>query len=209
MKSIFSFNLTQQQYMRLAKGSPLLPFFVFIPLALSQLGLALWHFKISFLLTLGSFGIGFFSWGVQEYFLHRFPFHWHTHNGFLKFITSGFHSLHHQIPQSKEYIVTPIYFAVLSFIVVECLFYGVSNNLAVTHALGAGWAVGYLYYEWVHFLCHHKTLNTKYYQRLKEAHLQHHFKTPKKIFGVSYPFWDYVFGTYDKPTTSLHQNQSQ
>lgn len=195
--------------MRLAKGSYLLPFYFFTPLALTQIAISVFFYPTPILKALLLIGLGIIFWGLQEYMLHRFPFHSNFKHGLVKFATSGFHNLHHQVPQSKEYIVSPIYFSLMGQFLTELFFYAVTNDLASMHLLGAGLAVGYMYYEWVHYLCHHKAVKSKYYQRLKEAHLNHHFKTPKKIFGVSYPFWDYVFGTHVKPTTSLHQNQSQ
>lgn len=209
MKKIFDIHLTQQDYMNIAKGNYRLPFLVFTPLALLQTIYALHTFELKSLWIVLWFVVGFFTWGWIEYALHRFSFHWHVNHGLLKFITSGFHQLHHQVPQSQEFIVSPIYFGLLGQSIWQCAIYLISKDLALTLIMGSGIAVGYVYYEWVHFLCHHKTLKTKYYQRIKAAHLQHHFKTPKKNFGVSYPFWDYLFGTYVTPSTSLPQNLSQ
>ena len=206
---IFDLQISQQQYMRLAKGNWRLPFWIFTPLAIGQIGMALFAYQTPVLIALALVVLGFLFWGVQEYALHRFPFHWNFKHGLIKFFTSGFHSLHHQVPQNKEYIVAPIYLALWGQLLTELFFYVITRDVASTHLLGGGLAVGYMYYEWVHYLCHHKAVKSRYYQRLKDAHLHHHFKTPKKIFGVSYPFWDYVFGTYVKPTTSLHQNPSQ
>lgn len=145
MKNILDFNLTQQQYMRLAKGSYLLPFYIFTPLALIQIVIGVFAYHIPLTTALALLGLGFLFWGVQEYVLHRFPFHSNFKHGLIKFVTSGFHNLHHQIPQSKEYIVTPFYFALLSQLVSELFFYVVTGNLASMCILGAGLAIGYMY----------------------------------------------------------------
>lgn len=34
-----------------------------------------------------------------------------------------------------------------------------------------------------------------YYAKLKKYHLEHHFADYNNGFGVTSPFWDYVFGT--------------
>lgn len=209
MKSIFDFNLTQEQYMKLAKGNPRLPLYVFLPMAILHIAYATTHSSLPLQHVILYIVIGFFIWGFVEYFLHRFPFHYSTQVGLIKFFTSGFHNLHHQVPQSKEYIVAPIYLALWGQLIIELLLYTLTQNISTTLLLGSGVALGYIYYEWIHYLCHHKALKTKYFQRIKESHLQHHFKTPKKNFGVSYPFWDYVFRTHVKPVTTLHQNPTQ
>jgi sterol desaturase/sphingolipid hydroxylase (fatty acid hydroxylase superfamily) len=50
-------------------------------------------------------------------------------------------------------------------------------------------------YDMLHFYVHHAEPGTKYGQFLKRAHLLHHFQNPRLGFGVSAPWWDYIFKT--------------
>lgn len=45
-----------------------------------------------------------------------------------------------------------------------------------------------------------------YYKELKKYHLQHHFADSQNGFGVTSRFWDRVFGTELKTSTSKGTN---
>jgi sterol desaturase/sphingolipid hydroxylase (fatty acid hydroxylase superfamily) len=42
---------------------------------------------------------------------------------------------------------------------------------------------------------HHHRPRTRLGKLVRELHMRHHFQDDTKGFGVSAPFWDYVFGT--------------
>jgi len=46
-----------------------------------------------------------------------------------------------------------------------------------------------------HYSIHHFDLRSNYLKMLRKNHMQHHWKTPDKRFGVTNIFWDLVFGT--------------
>ena len=58
-----------------------------------------------------------------------------------------------------------------------------------------GFIIGYLGYDMVHYYTHHAKPTTRLGQTLRRLHLLHHFRDPTRAFGVSAPYWDYVFGT--------------
>jgi len=57
---------------------------------------------------------------------------------------------------------------------------------------------GYLLYDMTHFHVHHHKARTRLERKLRELHMRHHFQDHTRGFGVSAPFWDYVFGTAPK-----------
>jgi dihydroceramide fatty acyl 2-hydroxylase len=59
----------------------------------------------------------------------------------------------------------------------------------------AGFYVGYLSYDMVHFALHHHRPKSRLGKRLRELHMRHHFEDDTRGFGVSAPYWDVVFGT--------------
>jgi dihydroceramide fatty acyl 2-hydroxylase len=60
----------------------------------------------------------------------------------------------------------------------------------------AGFFVGYLLYDMVHFALHHSRPKSRLGRWFRELHMRHHFEDDERGFGVSVPWWDIVFGTY-------------
>lgn len=72
------------------------------------------------------------------------------------------------------------------------------ENDQLTFAFWIGFVVGYLIYDLIHYSLHHidTSKNKKgWFHKLQQYHNQHHFGGEQKGFGVSSPFWDYVFKT--------------
>ncbi len=46
-----------------------------------------------------------------------------------------------------------------------------------------------------HYHVHHHKPRTRAGKRLRQLHMRHHFQDDTRGFGVSAPWWDYVFGT--------------
>ncbi len=61
--------------------------------------------------------------------------------------------------------------------------------------LFAGFVVGYLVYDTVHYAVHHPGLPTTWGRFLKRRHVRHHFVDADRDYGVSSPLWDWVLGT--------------
>jgi len=59
----------------------------------------------------------------------------------------------------------------------------------------AGFLVGYLAYDYMHYYLHHFVPKSALGKRLREQHMRHHFQDHRYGYGVSSPIWDVVFGT--------------
>ena len=60
----------------------------------------------------------------------------------------------------------------------------------------AGWLGGSLLYDGMHFSFHHgPDIKFSWYQKMKAAHMRHHFRDNSVEFGVTNPWWDLLFGT--------------
>jgi sterol desaturase/sphingolipid hydroxylase (fatty acid hydroxylase superfamily) len=59
----------------------------------------------------------------------------------------------------------------------------------------AGFIVGYLIYDMMHYATHHFPMRSGYLKYIKRYHMAHHFKAPDALYGVSSPVWDRVFHT--------------
>jgi dihydroceramide fatty acyl 2-hydroxylase len=66
----------------------------------------------------------------------------------------------------------------------------------------AGFLVGYLAYDMTHYHVHHHRPRTRLGKLVRELHMRHHFQDDTRGFGVSAPFWDYVFRTPQRRRTT-------
>jgi sterol desaturase/sphingolipid hydroxylase (fatty acid hydroxylase superfamily) len=143
--------------------------------------------------------LGAFIWTFTEYVVHRFVFHYHARTAELQKIFFMFHGVHHYQPQCKTRLVMPPAVSIPMAVLFYGIFYLVVGQLfgapSWVPALFAGFILGYLVYDMIHYATHHFPMRSRYLRFLKRYHMQHHFKTPEKRFGVSSPLWDKVFGT--------------
>ena len=62
-------------------------------------------------------------------------------------------------------------------------------------AVSAGFLVGYVVYDTMHWYLHHRIPHSRLGKRLRELHLRHHFQDDTRGFGISAPYWDRIFRT--------------
>lgn len=144
--------------------------------------------------VLGLFVGGAFSWTVAEYFLHRFVFHYHPTSNWGKRIHFIMHGVHHDYPNdSKRLVLPPSVSIPLAFL----FYFGFTALLGASLAAPfyAGFVLGYLCYDMLHYAVHHANINSKWFMNIKAHHLKHHFKDPDKGYGVSSTLWDKIIGT--------------
>jgi sterol desaturase/sphingolipid hydroxylase (fatty acid hydroxylase superfamily) len=143
--------------------------------------------------------VGVFIWTLTEYMVHRFVFHFHAKSPQLQRFFFLFHGVHHYQPQCKTRLVMPPVVSIPLAALFYGIFYLVVDRLfgapSWVPALFAGFILGYLVYDMIHYATHHFPMRSGYLRFLKRYHMQHHFKTPELRFGVSSPLWDKVFGT--------------
>lgn len=159
---------------------------------------------------------GLALWTVAEYLVHRFVFHttpeleeevreivaalapgeaafpkltsFRQRHYFLA------HGVHHDFPNDSKRLVIPpsmsIPLGVLFFAAFRLVF-----GAAAGPALFAGFTLGYLIYDTVHYAVHHFSLHGRVMLYLKKKHFRHHYQNSRRDFGVSSPLWDWVLGT--------------
>ncbi len=147
-----------------------------------------------------SFMSGIFLWTLVEYSLHRLVFHWEPQHGLGKYFVFLFHGLHHDDPQDPTRLVMPPVPAIL-IVTLLWLLFSVLFPYQYLDALMGAFLIGYLCYDYIHYATHHFTMTSKIGKYLKKYHLQHHYSGESSKYGVSSPFWDYVFGTVNAPKT--------
>jgi len=136
---------------------------------------------------LATAAIGLALWTLVEYFIHRILFH---NVPFFR----DLHNAHHKNP--KALIDSPIWSSLtIVFVVVlapSVWVFGTHLGTAFTF----GMALGYFMYSIVHHAMHFWSFShDSYFYRAKHRHALHHYSEIDGNFGVTTPFWDYVFGT--------------
>jgi len=170
------------------------PLILYVPVVGYFLYLAIIDPALSGLSVLGLFVGGVVSWTIAEYFLHRYVFHYHPSSNWGKQLHFIVHGVHHDYPNDSKRLVMPPSISVpLAFL----FYYGyqvlMGPNLAVPFF--AGFVLGYLCYDMLHYSVHHANISSKWFMNLKAHHLKHHFKDPDNGFGVSSTLWDKIVGT--------------
>lgn len=145
--------------------------------------------------ALGLFAAGVFLWTLMEYLIHRFSFHFTPHGRVGVVLAYLIHGVHHAYPEDHRRWITP---PSLSFPIAVVLYAVASLAIARTtlDPLAAGVAVGYVLYDLMHYWLHRGRMTSRLGRFLRSYHMQHHYSSPERRYGVSTPFWDYVFRTH-------------
>jgi len=168
---------------------PLTSYFTYIGYSLLE--------QKSLLFTAFLFFCGMMSWTIGEYILHRFVFHYDERlprSNFCYCVHFLIHGIHHGFPQDRYRLVFPIAFGIVLCLVLTTLYCSVLGIAKGLIAM-AGFGSAYVMYDVLHYSFHHVDINLSIYRRLKSYHNRHHYKDPELGFGVTSPFWDFVFRT--------------
>lgn len=144
-----------------------------------------------------AFPAGWALWTWAEYMLHRFAMH-HLHG---KGMMSREHLEHHVTSGwnfSHTHLLSWAGMLLVGFALWAPLF-SLAVSVPFGLALAVGWSFGYFFYEYEHMASHRRPPRTRYQRIVRRHHFHHHFGAPMKNHGVSTPFWDRVFGTYEHP----------
>jgi dihydroceramide fatty acyl 2-hydroxylase len=137
---------------------------------------------------------GYVFWTLTEYWMHRIVFHFEPEDGIGARLHWIIHGVHHDHPNDPMRLVMPPSVSVPLALVFYAVFVVVLGG-AVAPAFGGGFLAGYLIYDMTHYHVHHHTPRTRAGRRLRELHMRHHFQDDTRGFGVSAPWWDFVFRT--------------
>ncbi len=183
---------------KLSRVHPAVPVFIFVPAIAVLLGLAISH-DVAALGIVGLFVAGYFFWTLAEYWIHRVIFHFEPEQGIGARLHWMIHGVHHDHPNDPMRLVMPPGASVpLAAIVIAVLWLAFGSVHAP--AVVAGFFVGYLIYDEMHYALHHHMPKSRLGKKLRELHMRHHFQDHERGYGVSAPYWDHVFGTAPQRT---------
>jgi sterol desaturase/sphingolipid hydroxylase (fatty acid hydroxylase superfamily) len=144
--------------------------------------------------TVGLIVGGAAFWTLFEYFFHRFFFHFNATTPFQHKILFTIHGVHHQYPNDKDRLVMPISVSIPLAVLFGLLFVTTMGNAG--WAFFAGFGIGYVSYDMMHYAVHHvQNSRSALFRKIKRHHMAHHYRDTRSGFGVSSYFWDRVFGT--------------
>jgi sterol desaturase/sphingolipid hydroxylase (fatty acid hydroxylase superfamily) len=139
---------------------------------------------------------GIVVWTITEYVLHRFVFHYEPTSKVGKYLHFMMHGVHHEYPNDSKRLVMPPSVSIPLATLFYLLFLAIVRE-PYHLPFFAGFLIGYMLYDEIHYATHHAPLKNGLWQKIKHHHVLHHYHDPEKGFGVSSPLWDYVFGTVD------------
>ena len=183
---------------------------IWVPYSLAMLywGYTLRHAEAGLGYLGAAFVLGLFLWTLAEYNIHRFFFHFIPHTPAQERIVFLFHGVHHAQPRLKTRLVMPPAVSIPMQAIIFGMVYAILGMVfrapAWVGPFVAGFTLGYLAYDLIHYATHRLPMRWGYFKYLKRHHMLHHYKTPDQRFGVSSPFWDWVYGTLpqDAPDTT-------
>jgi dihydroceramide fatty acyl 2-hydroxylase len=177
---------------RLSRVHPAVPPAIFLP-AITVLLIAGFA-RAGAVAVIAWFVAGYAFWTLTEYWLHRLVFHFEPEGGVGARLHWIIHGVHHDHPNDPKRLVMPPSVSVplgTLFVLAFWLVVGGGDALA----MGAGFLAGYLIYDMTHYALHHTNPRRAIGRRLRELHMRHHFQDDTRGFGVSAPYWDWVFRT--------------
>jgi sterol desaturase/sphingolipid hydroxylase (fatty acid hydroxylase superfamily) len=152
---------------------------------------------VTALALIPAFALGAVLWTLGEYLLHRFAMHELRGKG----IMSREHLEHHVKASWHWSYIFPLAWTgqILVGFAAWMPLFGWLFGWSVGLAVALGWSLGYFFYEWEHRASHLKPPRNRYQRWLRVHHFHHHFGHPMSNHGVTVPWWDKVFGTFERP----------
>lgn len=151
---------------------------------------------------------GLLSWGLVEYALHRFIFHYDARSESGRRLVYAAHLSHHENPQATGSLFTSLRMSVPIAAGYWVLAWAAAGSWRAASYLFVGLVAGYFCYEWLHFQAHHGRPRLRLFRYLRKYHLLHHHRSPGLRFGVTSPLFDLAFGTF-RPVGRRHPHVSR
>lgn len=187
-KQLFSNPLLE----KLTRTNALVVISTLILLSLAVFFYGFFTVEIRFQKEAGYCLLGFLSFTLAEYLIHRFVFHSieYTQKKNWQF---RIHGIHHAFPSDKERLAMPLPLAVFLSAILFLLLRFIIGPVAFFFF--PGFLSGYAFYLLVHYIIHTRRPPHNIFRILWKHHYIHHFKDHHKAYGVTTPFWDVIFGT--------------
>ena len=175
---------------------PATPLILYLPVVGYMLYDSLWRCGLSIIAVAALFLLGVLLWTLLEYLIHRYIFHYEPRGSWGKRLHYIIHGVHHDYPNDARRLVMPPAISI-PLAVAFCLIFALTLG-RFAPGVSAGFGVGYICYDSLHYAIHHFPMKRGVWLWLKQYHLRHHFRDDHVGYGISSPLWDYVFRTTRK-----------
>lgn len=180
-----------------SKVHPSLPFVFWIPVGLAILGYALMNNITTLSMTAVFLPLGWVTWQLMEYFIHKKLFHWEGNGPITRRFHDIVHGFHHKYPDDDTRLVMPLPVSIFMASLIAAGLY-LLNAPTVTLPYWAGILFGYLWYDFLHWSTHFRKPLTGWGRTLRSHHMSHHFADIETNYGISHRWIDMVMGTLKK-----------
>lgn len=169
--------------------------YICFPLAIVMSTLALSQSALGYGTRVFWFAFGVFVWTFLEYVIHRWVFHYEPTTEVGKALMGRFHIQHHADPADQTQVCIPPVLVAFFWgaLFINMVLFG--GNRDASLLVTCGIAIMMVIYDICHFSTHYHKATNRLLKGLKKHHMLHHFSNHSRRFGVTSPFWDYVFRT--------------
>lgn len=136
---------------------------------------------------------GMLAFTLVEYLLHRFVFHFRAETPKEQKLKYTIHGVHHAFPKDKDRLVMPPIISVGVALLFWIFFYALTGEFV--WYLFSGFLAGYSTYLIIHYSVHRHRPPKNFLKVLWRHHSLHHYYSDDVAFSVSFPLWDWIFGT--------------
>lgn len=181
---------------KLSRVHPSIPPAIYLPLVAVLLWLA--SNRLGVAAIMAALFCGYILWTLFEYFAHREIFHLVPPGALGARLHFLIHGVHHDYPSDPlRLVMPPLVSMPVAAIVLLLLRLSLGRDVALP--VGAGFALGYVAYDMLHFHLHHGRARWRWERALRRRHMAHHFRDATRGFGISCPWWDDLLGTGPRP----------
>ncbi len=178
---------------RLTRSHIAVPIAIFVLYAGSLLAINFTYTSLSASLSIALFLLGWLVFSWVEYQIHRHIFHIPATSLKRQKFQYTAHGIHHHYPKDKDRLAMPPVLSITITTLLLLMLRFVMGDLVF--AFLPGFLVGYAFYLLIHYVVHIYKTPKNIFRYLWINHSIHHYKDGEIVFGVSSPFWDYIYGT--------------
>jgi len=177
-----------------SKVHPAVPFVFYIPIITGALVYGLVEQITTAPMAAAFLALGWLTWDVLEYGIHRAFFHWEGSGPFTRWLHDIVHGYHHKFPDDAKRLVMPLGASIPMASLIGGLLW-LLHRPAATLPLFCGIVASYLFYDFTHWSTHFRTPLTAWGRAIRSHHMAHHFADPTRNFGISHRWIDWVVGS--------------
>jgi len=177
-----------------SKVHPAVPFIFYIPITAGLMVYGLATGLTSWAMAAAFFALGWLTWDLMEYWIHRGLFHWEGNGPVTRKLHDILHGYHHRYPDDPKRLVMPLGASIpLAGVIGWGLW--LFHRPDVTLPVFCGVIAGYLFYDFTHWSTHYRDPKTSWGRAIRSHHMAHHFADPTRNFGISHRWIDFIIGT--------------